>query len=37
MGLDHIAAAFATARAEGRAALMPYYTLGYPDPIRPRL
>ncbi len=31
-GLDRIAAAFAAARAEGRAALMPYFTLGYPDP-----
>lgn len=31
MGLDRIAAAFAAARAENRAALMPYYTLGYPD------
>jgi tryptophan synthase alpha chain len=31
MGLDRIAAAFAAARVEGRAALMPYFTLGYPD------
>jgi tryptophan synthase alpha chain len=31
MGLDRIAAAFAAAHAEGRAALMPYFTLGYPD------
>jgi tryptophan synthase alpha chain len=31
MGLDRISAAFAAARAENRAALMPYYTLGYPD------
>jgi tryptophan synthase alpha chain len=31
MGLDRIANAFAAARAEGRAALMPYYTLGYPN------
>ena len=31
MGLDRIATAFAAARAEGRAALMPYFTLGYPD------
>ena len=31
MGLDRIATAFAIARAEGRAALMPYFTLGYPD------
>ncbi len=30
-GLEHIAAAFAAARARGTAALMPYYTLGYPD------
>ena len=30
-GLERIAAAFATARARGTAALMPYYTLGYPD------
>ena len=30
-GLEHIAAAFAAARARGMAALMPYYTLGYPD------
>ena len=30
-GLARIAAAFAVARAEGRAALMPYFTLGYPD------
>jgi tryptophan synthase alpha chain len=31
-GLDHIAAAFAAAKGEKRAALMPYFTLGYPDP-----
>jgi tryptophan synthase alpha chain len=31
-GLEHVAAAFEAARAEGRAALMPYFTLGYPDP-----
>jgi tryptophan synthase alpha chain len=31
MGLDRIVTAFAAARAENRAALMPYYTLGYPD------
>jgi tryptophan synthase alpha chain len=31
-GLEHIAAAFASAREEKRAALMPYFTLGYPDP-----
>ncbi len=30
-GLEHIQAAFQAARAEGRAALMPYFTLGYPD------
>lgn len=30
-GLDQIAAAFAAARQRGTAALMPYYTLGYPD------
>ena len=30
-GLARIAAAFAGASGEGRAALMPYYTLGYPD------
>jgi tryptophan synthase alpha chain len=30
-GLEHIAAAFAAARAKGRAALMPYFTLGFPD------
>lgn len=30
-GLEQIAAAFAAARQQGRAALMPYYTLGYPD------
>jgi tryptophan synthase alpha chain len=30
-GLARIASAFAYARAEGRAALMPYFTLGYPD------
>ena len=30
-GLARIASAFALARAEGRAALMPYFTLGYPD------
>ena len=30
-GLARIASAFAAARAEGRAALMPYFTLGYPD------
>ncbi|MBN1811412.1 MAG: tryptophan synthase subunit alpha [Anaerolineae bacterium] len=31
-GLERIAAAFASAKEEGRAALMPYFTLGYPDP-----
>lgn len=30
-GLETIAAAFAATRREGRAALMPYFTLGYPD------
>ncbi|CUS04968.2 Tryptophan synthase alpha chain [Candidatus Promineifilum breve] len=30
-GLDQIIAAFARAGARGTAALMPYYTLGYPD------
>ncbi len=32
-GIDHIAAAFAGVRAQGRAALMPYFTLGFPDPL----
>jgi tryptophan synthase alpha chain len=31
-GLERIAAAFAAAKDENRAALMPYFTLGYPDP-----
>jgi tryptophan synthase alpha chain len=31
MTLAHIAFAFARARAEGRPALMPYWSLGYPD------
>jgi tryptophan synthase alpha chain len=31
-GLERIAAAFAFAKEKGRAALMPYFTLGYPDP-----
>jgi len=31
-GLERIAAAFRSARTDGRAALMPYYTLGFPDP-----
>jgi tryptophan synthase alpha chain len=30
-GVAHIAAAFETARRQNRAALMPYFTLGYPD------
>ena len=30
-GIECIAAAFAAARAEGRAALMPYFTAGFPD------
>lgn len=31
-GLSHIMAAFEQARAAGRAALMPYFTLGFPTP-----
>jgi tryptophan synthase alpha chain len=31
-GLEHIAAAFATAKRRRCAALMPYFTLGYPTP-----
>src|SRR4030066_1931980 len=31
-GQERISAAFQQARAAGRAALMPYYTLGYPTP-----
>lgn len=31
-GLAHIAAAFTAAREQDRAALMPYFTLGFPDP-----
>lgn len=31
-GLERIASSFTRARGDGRAALMPYYTLGYPDP-----
>ena len=31
-GLNHIAQAFEAVRAQGRAALMPYFTLGYPNP-----
>jgi tryptophan synthase alpha chain len=30
-GLQRIAAAFSSAKAEGRAALMPYFTAGFPD------
>lgn len=30
-GVERIAAAFAQVRAQRRAALMPYFTLGYPD------
>jgi tryptophan synthase alpha chain len=30
-GITHIAAAFDQARADGRAALMPYFTVGYPS------
>lgn len=30
-GLTHITQTFASTQAQGRAALMPYYTLGYPD------
>ena len=33
-GLERIRDAFQTARADGRAALMPYFTLGYPDARR---
>lgn len=33
-GEARIAQAFATARQNGRAALMPYFTLGYPNPER---
>jgi tryptophan synthase alpha chain len=31
-GLEHVASAFKAAQTEGRAALMPYFTLGYPTP-----
>ncbi len=31
-GLEHIQDTFERTRQEGRAALMPYYTLGFPDP-----
>jgi tryptophan synthase alpha chain len=30
-GIQRIAAAFSASRADGRAALMPYYTAGFPD------
>ena len=30
-GIERIASAFTTAQAEGRAALMPYFTAGFPD------
>ncbi len=30
-GIERVAATFARARAEGRAAFMPYYVVGYPD------
>jgi tryptophan synthase alpha chain len=30
-GIQRMAAAFSTAQAEGRAALMPYFTAGFPD------
>lgn len=32
-GLDHIAETFADLHQQGRAALMPYFTLGYPTPV----
>jgi tryptophan synthase alpha chain len=32
-GITHIASAFNDARAAGHAALMPYLTLGYPEPM----
>jgi tryptophan synthase alpha chain len=32
-GVDHIDAAFAAARADGRAALMPYMMGAFPDPV----
>ena len=32
-GLSNISSAFKNARAAGRAALMPYLTLGYPEPM----
>jgi tryptophan synthase alpha chain len=31
-GIEHITQAFDQARTQGRAALMPYFTLGYPTP-----
>ena len=31
-GLAHISETFAAVRAQGRAALMPYFTLGFPNP-----
>ncbi len=31
-GLEHITKAFEQARSQGRAALMPYFTLGFPTP-----
>jgi tryptophan synthase alpha subunit len=30
--ITHIADTFTATRAAGRAALMPYFTLGFPDP-----
>jgi tryptophan synthase alpha chain len=35
-GLSHIAETFETTRRERRAALMPYYTLGFPTPAASR-
>jgi tryptophan synthase alpha chain len=32
-GVARITAAFQAARSAGRAALMPYFTLGFPDPV----
>jgi tryptophan synthase alpha chain len=32
-GITHITQAFSSARAAGHAALMPYLTLGYPEPM----
>jgi tryptophan synthase alpha chain len=31
-GLERISQAFHIAKSEGRAALMPYFTLGFPSP-----